>query len=314
MLLLPWIAEPIIQVVSFRLAWANSVPPSVSRWFKLMPGHFTFILWVPSAASPQLLIRLPHRIISAAECRTEWIFSQTKYSKLPALRKGNKSAHICTNLLPKRSRRLRSFIVFSGYERLPVKTIFELRAQWILTCCTQSNTGSLFQSYLYRWYHSSNSKASLINSWTGLISTKPSFFSFSLCITSSKRSNKRNGSNSSKWRISTPVTEPRTEPEIFPEVWAELAAEAAIAAFTPFFTLPWMHEAAEKSTRSWTTWEEGYRAGRWIFCQLHLTWLDKSFPACFWVLLLQCRPYSWPSLFLSQQGKKEYRAEVTIRP
>ncbi len=176
LLLIPWIADPGIRVVSFRLAWTKRVPPSVSQWLKSRPGPFTFVLWVPSAAF--LLIKLPYRIISAAdwaEWRTEWIFSQTKYSKFPALRKGNKSAHICTNLLPNRSRRVRSIIVFPGHERLKKQFELEYGAQWIMTCCLQSKTSFRFQSYLYRWYHSSNSKTNLINSWTGLISSKPAF-------------------------------------------------------------------------------------------------------------------------------------------
>ena len=164
------------------------------------------------------------------------------------------------------------------------KTIFEFRAQWIMTCCMHSNTSSLFQSYLYRWNHTKNSKLNWINAWTGLVSSKPPYFSLWLCISSSKRSNTRNGSNIRKWRISITVTEPRREPDIIPEAELKQLLQLLLLFLRWALPRPWMHEAAEKATGSWTTWEEGCRAGRWMFCQLHDPSSDltfKSFPACF---------------------------------
>jgi len=49
-----------------------------SLWFVFDPGCLTFNLCDPSAASPLVLIGLPHLMISEAECNTEWIFSQHK--------------------------------------------------------------------------------------------------------------------------------------------------------------------------------------------------------------------------------------------
>jgi len=59
------------RAVSFRRACVMSVPSAESRWLTLDPGPFTFILCAVSAASPLQLIRLPHRMISDAECSME---------------------------------------------------------------------------------------------------------------------------------------------------------------------------------------------------------------------------------------------------
>ena len=81
---------------------------------------------------------------------------------------------------------------------------------------------------LNRWYHSSSSRTNLINSWTGLIKFALFAVLYSF-ITSSIRSNNKNGSNSSRWRRSAPVTVPITCPDIFPAL--------ASAAFDFFFPL-----------------------------------------------------------------------------
>jgi hypothetical protein len=54
---------PMRRAFSFRRACVISVSSAEFRWLTLDPGPFTFVLWAVSAASPLLLIRLPHCMI-----------------------------------------------------------------------------------------------------------------------------------------------------------------------------------------------------------------------------------------------------------
>jgi len=119
--ILPWIAVPRSFAVSFRRAWFKKVAPSPSWWFVLVPGPFTLSLWASSGASPLQLMRLPHRMISEAQCTMEWIFSQHRYKRPYPLVKGNKDAHIDTKRLASASRRVRSRIVS------PVEVLYKIK-------------------------------------------------------------------------------------------------------------------------------------------------------------------------------------------